>query len=213
MNLSETEKNRIRGLVEKITKHSIGSEIPHGFCFSTSYALSIYFKIKELKHSIKGGKFKKIDHFWLSLDEYKDVIVDATIKQFDENQYPIYIGTKNNNEITKQYVQEDHSFNDWCDLYKTWCEPLLDENYTISRPQELKEKVVFNTFIAASILNSEIEQMNSKIEFIRSYRYKFYFEPIYKGLSEKWSKNKKLINKLQNKLPDEFNRFLTKVMR
>lgn len=214
MHLSETERNRIKRLVENITDHFVDYEKPQGFCFLTSYALSIYLKIKQVNCTLTGGKFNGRDHFWLKLNDYKDIIIDATIKQFEEYELedPIYIDRKDDNKTTKQYEEKSYCPNDWIHFYGIWREPLLDKFYLIPRSEEFKEKTVINIFVTAAIINSEIEQLEEE-EFIKSYySYKLYFDPIYQGLRDKWSKNEKIVKYLQNKLPEEFKRILTKAL-
>jgi len=80
----------------------------------------------------------------------------------------------------------------------------------LQRTDEFKEKVVINSFLAAAIINYEIEQMADEIDFCKSYFYKFYFAAIYQGLREKWSKNEKVIKILLDKQPDKFYKLLNK---
>ncbi len=108
MKLSEDEKKRIEDLIKYITEETIGSNDPSGFGFSTSIALSIYLKVNNIDTSIQAGIYNNLNHFWLSLDNYPGVIIDATIKQFDSNQLPIYIGEKYANKITEQYQQKTY---------------------------------------------------------------------------------------------------------
>jgi len=118
-------KQKIKLLVETITKRSIGNQCPKGFCFSTSFALSVYFNSQEIRNFISVGKMNNTVHFWLNLIDYDDIIIDATIKQFDKNQ-DIYIGNISDNKTTEQYKPKCISFNDWIDLYEIWCNPEFD---------------------------------------------------------------------------------------
>lgn len=212
--ISDKERNRIKGLVENITRHFDDFENPRGHCFSLSYALSVYFKMKYINCSIKGGKYDNsiIDHFWLSLNDYQDIIVDATIKQFEQSEKSIYIDPKSLNVTTRKYNEKIYSLNDWLNLYAIWREPIFDKFYLISRTQECKEDFVKKIFIAASIIYSEIEQLDSddKTNFLQTYEYKFYFGPIFTGLRDIWSKDDKMVAYLLDKLPNEFQKILTK---
>lgn len=213
MKLPENEKNRIEELIKNITDKSIGSDNPSGFCFSTSIALSIYLKINNFNASIQAGIYNNYDHFWLSLDNYPNIIIDPTIKQFDNNQSTIYIGEKDGNRITKDFQLKNYGLIEWQNIYGIWREPIIDKSYQVYRTEEFKEKVVINSFVSATIINSEIEQMTEKNDFLKTYFFKFYFATIYQGLRDKWSKNEKVIKILQNKLPDKFDKLLNKALK
>jgi hypothetical protein len=213
MRLSVEERDRLIGIVEKITNSSIGSQDPCGFCFSTSYALSILFTINEINHTIQGGKYESRDHFWINLTDYNGIIIDATIKQFDDSQDPIYIGSLADNSISKKFVQLNYGLAEWLHLYGIWREPLLDSYYSIPRDQDLKERLVINTFTAAAILLFEIDQLDHKENILNQYPYKFYFGPVYKGLREKWSKNEKVIELMKKRLPGKFDALLKKALK
>lgn len=210
MKLSEVEKKRIEDLIKYITEETIDTNDPSGFCFSTSIALSIYLKINNIDTSIQVGIYDNLNHFWLSLDNYPGIIIDATIKQFDSNQSPIYIGEKDSNKITEQYQQRTYDLIEWLNIYGIWREPIIDNTYQLQRTDEFKEKVVINSFLASAIINYEIEQMADEIDFCKTYFYKFYFATIYQGLREKWSKNEKVIKMLLDKQPDKFDKLLNK---
>ena len=212
MKISEDEKNRIEDFIKYITEESIGSNDPSGFQLSTSIALSVYLKINNINTSIQAGIYNNHDHFWLSLDNYPGIIIDATIKQFDSNESPIYIGEKYANKITEQYQQKTYDLIEWLNIYGIWREPIIDKSYQLHRTDEFKEKVVINSFVAAAIINYEIEQMADEIDFCKTYFYKFYFDTIYQGLREKWSKNEKVIKMLLDKQPDKFDKLLNKAL-
>ena len=61
LEFKEENKERIRGLVERITKFSIGQQNPEYLCFSTCFVLSIYLDIQDYFNNIKGGKMEKAD--------------------------------------------------------------------------------------------------------------------------------------------------------
>ena len=184
MTLTENEKNRIEDFIKHITLESIGSAEPSGFCLSTSMALSIYLKIHNINTSIEAGIYNNFDHYWLSLDNYPGTIIDATINQFDSNESAIYIGKKELNKITEGYKQKSYDLIEWLNIYGLWREPIIDSGYQIHRSDEFKEKVVINSFIAAAIINYEMEQMEHKIDFFDSYFFRFYFSTILQGLRE-----------------------------
>ena len=213
MKLSEDEKRRMIGLIKTITDISIGSYDPSGFCFSTSIALSLFLKINNINTSIQGGTYNNFNHFWLSVDNYQGVIIDATLKQFDNSQSDIYIGEKDGNKITREYQLKTYDLLEWLNIYGIWREPILDKTFQLHRTEDFKEKVVINSFLQAAIINFEIEQMADKNDFLKTYSFNFYFSTIYQGLREKWSKNEKVIKILQNKLPVKFDMLLNNAFK
>ncbi len=115
--MTEDKKNELKILVQTLTSVPIWNENPKGFCFSSSFALSIYLNALGYQNSIAEGTFN-VKHFWLTIEGDDNIIVDATIRQFDWKQDPIYIGKIEENEITKQYKINNSSFNDWVQFTK-----------------------------------------------------------------------------------------------
>jgi hypothetical protein len=212
MKFTEEEKNRIEDLIKYITEESIGSNDSSGLSLSTSIAVSIYLKINNINASIHSGIYNNYDHFWLSLDDYPGIIIDATIKQFDSNESPIYIGEKDANGITKQYQSRCYDLIKWLNIYCIWREPIIDKSYEVPRSDEFKEKVVIHSFTAASIINHAIDQLEDKTVFFETYFFKFYFATIYQGLREKWSKNEKIVQILHDRQNDKFENLLKKAL-
>lgn len=199
-------------MINHITLESIGSAEPSGFCFSTSIALSIYLRINNINTSIEAGIYNNVNHFWLSLDNYPGIIIDATIKQFGSNESDIYIGKKELNKITEGYKQKSYDLIEWLNIYGIWRESIIDRDYRIPRSDDFKEKVVINSFISAAIINYEIEQMDHKIDFFDTYFFKFYFSTILQGLREKWSKNENVVKILLDNQQDKFEKLLNKAL-
>ena len=181
--------------------------------FFNFYSSFIILKINNIDKSIQAGTYNNINHFWLSLDNYQGVMIDATLKQFDKNQSDIYIGEKDGNKITREYQLKTYDLIEWINIYGIWQEPILDKTFQIHREEVFKEKVVINSFIQAAIINSEIEKMADKNDFLKTYSFKFHFSTIYQGLREKWSKNEKVIKILQIKLPDKFDMLLNNAFK
>jgi len=206
---------RIRNLVDQITRYSIGKQNPRGFCFSTSFALSIHLDSQNLSNKIIGGKINGVDHFWIKLDDFDNIIIDATIKQFDsENNQEdsIYIGKISENKITSQYKQEYISFKEWIDLYKIWCNPEVDTNGE-QREKSLVKELILNNLINASILAYEIEKLEplTKSNVVSSNLYNLYFNPILKRLKNKWRTDEDLLKTVRSKAKVEFEFLLSRI--
>jgi hypothetical protein len=161
--------------VQTLTSEPIGNENPKGFCFSTSFALSIYLDAFGYQNSIAEGDFN-CAHYWLNPKGYDNIIIDAAIRQFDFKQDPIYIGKIGENEITKQYKITNSSFNDWVQLYQIWCNPKYN-TVGEQRPTDIYQKLLLHNLATASILNYEIQNLDSdtKLRTTKSYLYKLYF--------------------------------------
>ncbi len=170
---------KLKSLTERIIKHSIEEECPKGFCFSISFVLSIYLELNGLPNEIIGGKMNNTNHFWIYLKDF-DVIIDATIKQFDKNQEAIYIGKKNENEITNQYKINQISFNEWLRIYKVFRNPNYDSEGINLRDKNSLDKIIKHNLINASILIYEIENFNirTQSDTENSFLYQLYIQSI-----------------------------------
>ncbi len=209
------DNKRLRDLVERITMLSIGKQNPKGFCFSTSFVLSIYLDSQGYSNNIISGKMNGVDHFWIKLDNDDDIIIDATLKQFDsENNQEdsIYIGEISENKITNQYKQDYISFKEWIDLYERWCNP---EKFPAFDKQEdsFVKKLILNNLIGASILAYEIEKLKPSIKsnIVSSYFYKLYLNPILNGLKNKWITDENLLREVRLNTGEEFKVLLSKL--
>lgn len=204
--LSEQKKEELKLVIEKITLRSIGKNCPKGFCFSTSFVLSIYLRAKGISNCIVGGKMNGCDHFWLNLKEYDDIIIDATIKQFDKSQDDIYIGRISGNEITRQYNLKCYSFNEWINLYQAWSNPEFCSEGIIQREKELFRKIVVNNLISASILIYEIEKMEESTQqkILSSSLFKLYFQSIWNGLKNGWEEDEGIMVAVKSIVEEEF---------
>lgn len=200
---------KLKSLTERIIKHSIGEECPKGFCFSTCFVLSIYLELNGFPNEIICGKMNNTDHFWIYLKDF-DVIIDATIKQFDKNQEAIYIGKKIENEITNQYKINQISFNEWLRIYKVFRNPNYDSEGIVPRDKNLVDKIIKHNLINASILIYEIEKFNIKTqsETETSYLYQLYIQSI-KDIVTNADEN--LLSIIKNLINVEFKSLQTKL--
>lgn len=153
-----------------------------------------------------GGKMNGVDHFWLTLNDYDDCIVDATIKQFESSENAIFIGKKSQNKITRQYVQKSFSFNEWIDLYKAWSNPRFDSHGYIQRGEDAFRKITINNLVGAAILIYEIEKSEQNIRemMLRSYMCRLYFESIYNGFNNDWKNDIVILRAVKKKVSKEF---------
>lgn len=213
MEVSEQEKANFVTLVERFTNYSIRNTNPKGFCFSTSFVLSIYLQSQNIGNSIVEGNMNNAPHFWIRLMEYEDLIIDATIRQYDESQPQIYIGKKSENDITKEYITVVSSFNEMVQMYSNWCNPKRDQ-YDEPRPTNLTRKLVLNNLINASILFFEIEKLNTsdKFNIVSSPLLKLYINPILRGLKSEWINDEKLIGEIKKLVGQEFDVLLSKII-
>jgi hypothetical protein len=210
--MTDEKKNELKMLVQTLTSEPIGNENPKGFCFSTSFALSIYLDAFGYQNSIAEGNFN-CAHYWLNLKGYDNIIIDATIRQFDIKQDPIYIGKIGENEITKQYKITYSSFNDWVQLYQIWCNPKYN---TIGeqRPTDIYQKLLLHNLATASILNYEIQNLDSdtKLRTTKSYLYKLYFQPIIQMVKLSLCSDNEIISLVRSKVGNKFDLLLLKVV-
>jgi hypothetical protein len=215
--LTENDRLEIEKIAIKFTSNTLGNECPKGKCFTICYPLSLHLINNGVENSIRVGKFKDtiITHFWLNLEDDNETIIDPTIKQFYENMPLVYIGKK-----PEDYHEcPKFCFKSWC---KTWMERLLNNGSIEQPPYGLPEQIIQQVtktkldikiylkinYKAAIILNSEIEQMTLKKDFIQSDIFKEYFDYIYEVIN--CNKNKVLNEQLKTSLPKEFDRLLLK---
>jgi hypothetical protein len=210
--MTDEKKNELKMLVQTLTSEPIGDQNPQGFCFSTSFALSIYLDAFGFKNSIAEGEFN-CSHYWLNLNGYDNIIIDATIRQFDFRQDPIYIGKIDENEITKQYKITCSSFNDWVQLYQIWCNPKYN-TLGERRPTDFYQKLLLHNLATASILNYEIQNLDSdtKLRTTKTYLYKLYFQPIIQMVKLSLCSENEIISLVKSKVGDKFDLLLSKVV-
>lgn len=212
---TEVDLLRIKSIAEEFTIQSIGTTIPKNMCFLTCYPLLLFLKIRGVDASLNRGeynndKYKKAHHYWLNLDEYKGIILDPTIRQFEENIEPVYIG-----KITHNYTLDIHPFNAWFSVtYNIWEKPLLDTHNIIPLPPEIKQKAILYNLKAAIVLNNEIEQMatGSKEKFMQWDLVMDYFSAINTFLINKLKNDVNFINDLKSVLSEGFNNLLSKAI-
>lgn len=214
MDLHDEKKNGIRGFVDRILTNSIEEkQNPNGFCFSASFAISIYLNSEEIDNVIEGGKVNGLDHYWLSLVGYDDFIVDTTVKQFagSDKLDLVYIGKKLNPNLPIKYRSEFVSFNDWIETYYSWSK-LFSVNNDNIKCKELFKKLIIHNLINASVLNYEIERLDEykKERAYKSLLYQLYFRPISKWVKKNKEAEQVMLNLVRDKVSKEFDSYFQK---
>lgn len=168
----------------------------------------------EISNEIVGGKMNGNDHFWLNILEYDNVILDATIQQFDKSQVRTYVGELKENEITMQYDLKPYSLNDWLRIYENWSFPECCAEILINGNEEFFRKVVKHNLINASLLISQLEKENQNTQqrVKNTYLFKMYFNSIFNSLKNRWIEDDDLIKSVREKVELEFEVLLSKIV-
>ena len=204
--MTEEIKENLRATVARFTVPTIGEECPKNLCFCTCFPLMLFLKINDINCSLTGGDFNGTRHFWITINEYENVIIDPTIQQFKPLVDSIYIGP-----LTKEYTQDNAPFKEtflWA--FKFWVEPILDRPRSHQeKPRWVEERTNFFNVKFAMILNQEISQKKSETVIFHQNRLcKLYFRTILKFLIVKIQKDQDYIRNLQVVLPQAFEKLL-----
>ena len=66
----------------------------------------------EIEHEITIGKSRKnnieVSHFWITFNN-NGIILDPTIKQFNQNESSVYLGNIQKNETTNRYIKIENN--------------------------------------------------------------------------------------------------------
>lgn len=167
---------KILKLAENFTNDTLGSVDPQGKCFTISFPLSLHLENHGIENSIIPGYFKiaSNSHYWLTLENNEEIIIDPTIKQFCENMPSVYFGKK-----TENYkVEKNEDFEKWIDsVYSIWLNPF---KFPLEFPH-LDIKILLEVNIKTAVkINNEYEQM--KIDINKSLKSKAYFRGIFEIL-------------------------------
>lgn len=173
--MEKDEIKKILVLAERFTKETLGKKDPKDKCFSISYPLSIHLENNGFKNLITQGFFNDTPHYWLTIENDRNLIIDPTIKQFHKEGPPVFIGYKSNKYC---YIADENTLTDWIDdVYKRWIEPF-------DKPDE-SSKIDVDIFLeinikAAILIYNELEEM--KIDINNSEKCKIYFNGIFEIL-------------------------------
>jgi len=118
----KVDKSILRDTVEQFTDTILRKDQPKNLCFSLSWPLLHYLEIKGIKCKLSSGSYGDFRHFWLTLIDSTDTIIDVTRSQFDDYDGGIYIGPLDE----KFYFIEKAEFREvFFYAYKSWSELLL----------------------------------------------------------------------------------------
>jgi hypothetical protein len=174
--------NVIKEIAGDFVSQTYKNDIPNGYCFSLCYPLSVLFTLMDIQHEITFGKAlqKQIElsHFWITLDGNR-TILDATIKQFNPNESPVFLGDIRENETTKKYkIIERTDHDTFAQTHDSWAEPLFHQEHRRPFPPDLEIKLISFNLTAANVLISYIRTFGLKDKLLSSAYGLQYFQPI-----------------------------------
>ena len=172
----------IKEIAEDFVFQTYNNEIPDGYCFSLCYPLSILFSLMEIEHEITIGKSRKnnieLSHFWITFDN-NGIILDPTIKQFNQNESSVYLGDIQKNETTNRYIKIENKGEEiFPNIYELWANLLYQHKHRIPLPIDLEKKLITLNVAASQVLFYYINKLGLK-EFLLKSKYGLsYFKPI-----------------------------------
>ena len=172
----------IKEIAEDFVFQTYDNEIPDGYCFSLCYPLSILFSLMEIEHEITIGKSRKnnieVSHFWITFNN-NGIILDPTIKQFNQNESSVYLGDIQKNETTNRYIKiENIGDESFPNIYELWANLLYQHKHRIPLPIELEKKLITLNVAASQVLFYYINKYGLKETLLKSKYGLSYFKPI-----------------------------------
>jgi hypothetical protein len=172
----------IKEIAEDFVFQTYNNEIPDGYCFSLCYPLSILFSLMEIEHEITIGKSRKnnieLSHFWITFDN-NGIILDPTIKQFNQNESSVYLGDIQKNETTNRYIKiENKGDENFPNIYELWATLLYQHKHRISLPIDLEKKLITLNVAASQVLFYYIDKLGLKEMLLKSKYGLSYFKPL-----------------------------------
>lgn len=125
LQLTKGSELRIEKLVKEFTKEVLADQNPKSMCLTICLPLHIHLINNGFINSLCGGLYQDTPHYWLSLEDYEDTIVDPTIRQFNNNAPSIFIGQK-----PKDYP-DGYKYK-FADIYPCWLKGLCGERSNLS---------------------------------------------------------------------------------
>lgn len=209
------EQDLIKQFAEEFTLESLQGQNPAGLCLPTSLFLQLYLATKQIKCDIIKVDYPKrnhdntienIGHFLLYIKS-NDIIIDATIKQFNNSDY-IYVGKKKDNPITKSYILTEMDYSEWFPIiFGVWECPFIDIPYPY---QEFHKRMIPYTIKLATTLHEELVKLGKNDEFINK-KYGEYMKPIYIFLNN-WHTSKIDFELDKENMPTGFKNLLSSVI-
>ncbi len=172
----------IKEIAEDFVFQTYDNEIPDGYCFSLCYPLSILFSLMEIEHEITIGKSRKnnieVSHFWITFNN-NGIILDPTIKQFNQNESSVYLGDIQKNETTNRYIKiENIGDESFPNIYELWANLLYQHKHRIPLPIDLEKKLITLNVAASQVLFYYINKYGLKETLLKSKYGLSYFKPI-----------------------------------
>jgi hypothetical protein len=172
----------IKEIAEDFVFQTYNNEIPDGYCFSLCYPLSILFSLMEIEHEITIGKSRKnnieVSHFWITFDN-NGIILDPTIKHFNQNESSVYLGDIQKNETTNRYVKIENKGDEiFPNIYELWANLLYQHKHRIPLPIDLEKKLITLNVAASQVLFYYINKLGLKEMLLKSKYGLSYFKPI-----------------------------------
>ena len=172
----------IKEIAEDFVFQTYNNEIPDGYSFSLCYPLSILFSLMEIEHEITIGRSRKnnieLSHFWITFDN-DGIILDPTIKQFNQNESSVYLGDIQKNETTNRYIKIENKGDEiFPNIYELWANLLYQHKHRIPLPIELEKKLITLNVAASQVLFYYINKLGLKEMLLKSKYGLSYFKPI-----------------------------------
>lgn len=197
----------IRNIVELFMENILGNETPAGNCFFVCYPLSLYLEHFGFKTTLVAGRFKNTMtmHYWLISENYPNVIIDPTIKQFYEHwKDDVHIGEK-----PKDY-NEVHDNNWFKQAYESWLNNLTNQTYIQWTPELDINALIKIYFSGATLLYNKVKKTNFNISL--STNHSEYFNGINKMIVYQWAYSKEILKKTMPYLPRGFDNLLSQAV-
>ena len=193
-------REEINNLLQPFIKKGIGWNEPAGLCFSTSFSMQVYLNIHGISSSLKAGRYKNQDHFWLAIEN--DMVIDATLKQFDDEQPEVYIGSVAFNPITNGFESYNLDLAGWYNIYDMWRDIIQKRLSGISRSGEFERKAILHILSLSASVFVAPRKSNLTMSYPSSSILSLYLDPILSGLRNTWSKNQDIVAEVERANPD-----------
>ena len=161
--------NKISLLSKFFTKTILQNNDSSRKCYTITYPLSLHLENNGFGNLITKGFFNQTPHYWITLNEERNIIIDPTKNQFNKNEDIVYIGNKSDeykfisDEETQPTLIED--------VYEIWINPFVN-NISIKEQMAILE---INIKAAIFVHNEMIEK---KIDINKSQKHLTYFRGI-----------------------------------
>ncbi len=178
----EYNYNLIKEITENLVFQTYQNEIPDGYGFSLCFPLSVLFSLMGIEHEITFGKAQKnnieVSHFWITFDD-NGIILDPTIKQFNQYESSVYMGDIQKNNTTKKFIKiENIGDEEFFKTYEMWAELLVKKEPRRPLPIDLENKLIALNVAASKVLFFYIDKFGLKEKLLKSNYWLSYFKPL-----------------------------------